>query len=778
MAENPFRFNKAKTLGLSHKEENLPCQDSVAYRSKEVDGVFTNAIVLSDGCSRSMYSDIGSQMTVDIVSEYLLEHFDDIMDSESPFPVAKGIIEAIIDAEKAYINDHLEMFEKGKEETKEKYDEFVATCSAYPSIAESGELDMIYYLRMLNGTLLFVVSRGDQWALGQIGDGYIMRLTREGAMEIAMMEDKDGEHNYTEYPASAYLRHIATGDENSYGMKLRLKRGKEPMDAWILISDGPENTFIEKDRQYLRVRNYVWNVLCLCTINEQPEEAQKILQSFFDGPVSRSTVKHGGDDISTVLMVDPEHANLISYADLDLDEGKPAKEPEPEATPEPDIQEEAAEETTEPEPEAAEEEKEIPQGESTPIQPVGHTPQERETFKRIIVSLLFGGQILNERDLGNLFQGEGQPFTEMEIAEIVKELKKERRIVSVDHVLRATGRIKISREYGKLEEWIQKHIDYNGRIHEKTLLAGLEKEKSFSWAEESDYRLCLGSILSDKKAYGDGVNPNGGDTYYENLAVMAEKRKDIESWIREQIENKGHVQGRVLLALFHGWRTLQNNKWALDDDYYKALDAVLSDASAFAETKDEGTGDAVYEKLLQLKLSLPEEERFVFQRLFRKFHKAPAEYDCVTFAWSAYNTAYSNKHGSQLTLKYDEVCSWFQNLALTGRIDFLGEQTDVYDEKGKRRANRLMYALNPAYKDFYYVVSDYLISLSHDKKNKSQFVLPSELLSWMRKQKKGLTDDDYFAIVGAFMENGFLSEAGPNRLVVHPDSRPKRLVKK
>ena len=296
-----FRFNKARSEGLRHIRENIPCQDAVATLARKRGQSVTHAIALSDGCSSSALSHFGSQITVNTVVSVLCEEFDRLKMLPDRV-IIPFLVESIIKAQKKFIAENRALFEHQRE-IQGDYDAFVQRYGDRIPPESNEDLETLYFLRMMNATVLFVAERLGQTIYGHLGDGYILRLSRDNKMTIASMEDKTGEHNVTNYPQSVYFRYVVTGNILAY-RQMKIYRTKELSSAWILISDGPENTLVQKRGPELTVRPYVFNLMVRCTmLEENPEAAHKVLQEFFDGKLRDSTAIHGGDDISTAIMV-------------------------------------------------------------------------------------------------------------------------------------------------------------------------------------------------------------------------------------------------------------------------------------------------------------------------------------------------------------------------------------------------------------------------------------------------------------------------------------------
>lgn len=389
-----FRFNMARSEGLRHIKENIPCQDAVAALVKAKNGALTHAIALSDGCSSSSLSHYGSQITVNTVVTLLCEQFDRLkmMPDRGLIPY---VVDSIIRAQKQFIAEHRDLFEAEKKK-EGKYEAFVERYGSRLPKESPDDIETLYFLRMMNATCLFVAERLGQTIYGHLGDGYIMRLTAENKMTIASMEDKTEEHNVTVYPQSVHFRYCMTGNTLAY-RQMKIGRTKELSYAWILISDGPENTLIEKKGPELKVRPYVFNLMVRCTMLEENYEAShKVLQEFFDGKLRDSTAIHGGDDISTAIMVhedcmdicrDPA-AHPVDYVTTVLE--TPAEEPSP-----------------------------------VPVAPKvreHHTKEELEAAKGQILALFRDEERLTPSDIMEVLEDRENPFNPLEIDNILSSL--------------------------------------------------------------------------------------------------------------------------------------------------------------------------------------------------------------------------------------------------------------------------------------------------------------------------------------------------------------------
>lgn len=167
-------FNRS-VMGASHKEKNLPCQDSSAFLIGEQYAV----AVVADGhgSKKHFRSHVGSQAAVEAVQEAMERFYADTDAFEANFPenhksILKNIEKQVIAIWDLKVSEHL----KANPVTAEERKQFTAE-----------EFDMIspesYY-----GTTLIAAVMGRSFTFGfQIGDGSLVAVFEDG--ETAMLMD-------------------------------------------------------------------------------------------------------------------------------------------------------------------------------------------------------------------------------------------------------------------------------------------------------------------------------------------------------------------------------------------------------------------------------------------------------------------------------------------------------------------------------------------------------------------------------------------------------------
>ena len=155
-------ISSAKTVGRSHKKDNIPCQDSVCSRVDN--GV--SVIALSDGCGSAPLSHYGSDITVKALCELFVKDFDKLYEC-SVSELRQIVIADILDKIAAFIKSRPSLTSEVKRSSPEHYERFKATWGGYEQI------DRIYPLTLFDATLQFVALKGGRMIVGRLGDGVI-----------------------------------------------------------------------------------------------------------------------------------------------------------------------------------------------------------------------------------------------------------------------------------------------------------------------------------------------------------------------------------------------------------------------------------------------------------------------------------------------------------------------------------------------------------------------------------------------------------------------------
>lgn len=256
----------------------LPCQDRIAALSKK--GV--HMVALADGAGSAAYSREGAQLVVTGVTEYITEHFDEMIASKTAGAVKRGLLEHL----------QKQLAEKAR------------------------ELDCAF--GALASTLLFAAVKKDYFLIGHLGDGVIGYL-KDGRIHVASGPE-NGEYANTTYFVTS----------PSAGARLRLIKGRlDEIDGFVLMSDGCAESFYNVSGRSLvpvTARILKWN----CILNNR--EFKKILSQMFCEIIIKKTT----DDCSMIMLskdyrscplqiVDEEElSEILCYASLDKKERKTA----------------------------------------------------------------------------------------------------------------------------------------------------------------------------------------------------------------------------------------------------------------------------------------------------------------------------------------------------------------------------------------------------------------------------------------------------------------------
>ena len=298
-----WKLNSARAIGLSHIEDQIPCQDNVITR--EENGV--SVAVLSDGCGSAPYSHEGSQLVVNTVSEFLCKYFDKLYMADEDI-IKKSFAQAIL-------NDAY-MFTREKNGLINKYFEtdegkrYYNKVSNYEimSLLSEEDAQRLLYTTLLDATVLFVAIKGEKCLIGHCGDGFILGF-RNGNFEIVSEESKIGERNETNYPSSVFFMSKAYKDESLWDLFRIQKIEAQSYLGFTLMSDGAEKSLVSiKKEGSLPVKKNN-ELLYEIVSNETPKDAHKYLTELLE-QVYREMPNSDGDmveitddDVSVALMV-------------------------------------------------------------------------------------------------------------------------------------------------------------------------------------------------------------------------------------------------------------------------------------------------------------------------------------------------------------------------------------------------------------------------------------------------------------------------------------------
>lgn len=180
--------------GRRHIKNSIPCQDKYHLLSTENFA----CISLADGAGSCKYSERGAEISTQVISKYLLTHFNSVWFDEAQ-KVKKNIIHSIRTS-------------LGKDANKQK-----ATLNDYSS------------------TLLFAAVMDNRFVCGHLGDGLLATL-KEGKLVIISPPESGEFANETYFTTSA-----------SYQQKFKLIKGEiGEIDGFVLMSDGTADSFLDK----------------------------------------------------------------------------------------------------------------------------------------------------------------------------------------------------------------------------------------------------------------------------------------------------------------------------------------------------------------------------------------------------------------------------------------------------------------------------------------------------------------------------------------------------
>lgn len=183
-----YNFKKISVCGSIHSAENIKNQDAVMYRSKGNIGV----IALADGAGSRRNSDLGAEISVNFITDYILTNFNKLVKMRYE-EIQKQIIE--------------ELMKKLRE-----------ACIEHGSD-----------LRELGSTLLFAACDGGQYITGHLGDGCIVSYKGEKYTVISFPENLKNEYST-----------VLTTSFNSQDHLRIQKRSSAYSEGIILLSDGME----------------------------------------------------------------------------------------------------------------------------------------------------------------------------------------------------------------------------------------------------------------------------------------------------------------------------------------------------------------------------------------------------------------------------------------------------------------------------------------------------------------------------------------------------------
>lgn len=242
-----WQFARCEIQGTGHKKVQIPCQDKTFTLAKN--GVYV--IALADGAGSASLSHYGAERVVRDVSEYIVEHFFELLNCNDGRQVKKELIEML----------------RG-------------------SLAEEAISRKCNVLD-LSSTLLVAAVYENDFILAHIGDGVIGYLDGN-ELKVASLPDNGEFSNVTTFVTSSEA--LAS---------MRIFKGKlNNKDAFVLMSDGTEQSLYHKPTQELA--NVVKKLMhWTCLIDSEVMHTR--LTNAFNSVISRNTQ----DDCSIAILARP-----------------------------------------------------------------------------------------------------------------------------------------------------------------------------------------------------------------------------------------------------------------------------------------------------------------------------------------------------------------------------------------------------------------------------------------------------------------------------------------
>lgn len=246
--------------GQSHVKTNTPCQDKTYFCNTSE--VFVAA--LADGAGSCKFSHIGAETATQTICELISSEFDSFFYNDNGIEVKKQLITFVVD----------KLLKKANKEN--------------------------YEINDLSSTLLFVGVKGTNFILGHIGDGVLGYLKNDD-LKIASCPNNGEFVNTTVFTTSS------TAINN-----IKLIKGNVcSIDCFILMSDGPEAVFFNKQKKCLA--KSLKKIIYLSSLLPNAV-SKKLLQNTLEFTVK----KHTSDDCSMLIFLNDEKFrgfNELSFAD-------------------------------------------------------------------------------------------------------------------------------------------------------------------------------------------------------------------------------------------------------------------------------------------------------------------------------------------------------------------------------------------------------------------------------------------------------------------------------
>lgn len=232
IVKNNWFFASAFVQGAMHERLSLPCQDRCAFFANDSISI----LALSDGCGSSEVSEIGSELTINFLQQYLTSKFDWLYNS-SLEEAKKDVIKNLMKCYQNYLESHPSF--AANYISSRPNSTLVQDClSRYEKTSDA--MQVLGY-QLLNATMLFVATRGNETIIGQIGDGFIYAVEKN---RVFLMHEEakapDIPENATVYPFDIFTDAVEIDC-----FYLERINNAQDYSLFALSSDGPDALIIK-----------------------------------------------------------------------------------------------------------------------------------------------------------------------------------------------------------------------------------------------------------------------------------------------------------------------------------------------------------------------------------------------------------------------------------------------------------------------------------------------------------------------------------------------------
>ena len=299
-------LNGAKAIGLSHIQDNKSCQDSyIAHSENDVD-----IVVLSEGCGSSRFSEYGSSSVVKVISKYISSNFDRLY--SLPYDeIKKQLVNVVMDGVSNLVKFNAKVLDDYLNTKDGKKDYEKTMMYEITQFLSKEDKEKLFFSHLFDATVLFAAIKDERCLIGHCGDGFIVGYRNE-KFEIISEEPKIGERNYTHYPSSIFFSVKAYNNETEWNLFRINKIEKNDFQAFILMSDGAEESLISKKKIFSPITTNN-RILLDIVHDESKEDADNYLKELLEKTYRESRSKDGNisfitdDDVSVAIIVSEEY---------------------------------------------------------------------------------------------------------------------------------------------------------------------------------------------------------------------------------------------------------------------------------------------------------------------------------------------------------------------------------------------------------------------------------------------------------------------------------------